>query len=111
MAKTKRSTPAATAAPGSELIVVVQPDAALRSAGPTVASASGRKVSGINSVLKNYKANLIPIFGSENRLVNMPRMASAAFEKASIDAASFYLVERSEEHTSELQSPCNLVCR
>ena len=93
MAKTKRSTPAAAAAPGSELIVVVQPDAALRSAGPTVASASGRKVSGINSVLKNYKANLIPIFGSENRLVNMPRMASAAFEKASIDAASFYLVE------------------
>src|ERR1039457_5456170 len=23
----------------------------------------------------------------------------------------FHLVERSEEHTSELQSPCNLVCR
>jgi hypothetical protein len=93
MAKTKRSSPAAVAAQGSELIVVVQSDAGLRSAGATVASASGRKVSGINSVLKNYKANFIPIFGSENRLVNMPRMASAAFEKASIDAASFYLVE------------------
>jgi len=89
MAKTKRSSPAAVAAQGSELIVVVQSDAGLRSAGATVASASGRKVSGINSVLKNYKANFIPIFGSENRLVNMPRMASAAFEKASIDAASF----------------------
>src|SRR5256885_7415235 len=23
----------------------------------------------------------------------------------------FYLCERSEEHTSELQSPCNIVCR
>src|SRR2546426_7529217 len=25
--------------------------------------------------------------------------------------ASLYLDDRSEEHTSELQSPCNLVCR
>lgn len=98
MAKQKRSS--STAAPasaqeGSELVVVVQSDASLRSAGPTVASASGKKVTGINSVLKNYKATFTPIFGSENRLVNMPRTASAAFEKASIDAASFYLVEAS----------------
>src|SRR5205807_6611548 len=28
-----------------------------------------------------------------------------------IDNESLDLVERSEEHTSELQSPCNLVCR
>src|SRR2546426_5454010 len=25
--------------------------------------------------------------------------------------SSLYRIERSEEHTSELQSPCNLVCR
>src|SRR5256885_11520308 len=27
------------------------------------------------------------------------------------EQASYYRQERSEEHTSELQSPCNLVCR
>src|SRR5256885_11710004 len=28
-----------------------------------------------------------------------------------VDIAARFLIERSEEHTSELQSPCNLVCR
>src|SRR2546426_4802149 len=28
-----------------------------------------------------------------------------------IDRTSLYNLRRSEEHTSELQSPCNLVCR
>src|SRR5256885_11027174 len=28
-----------------------------------------------------------------------------------VSAATFYQTGRSEEHTSELQSPCNLVCR
>src|SRR2546426_4727772 len=28
-----------------------------------------------------------------------------------LDGSSFTLLQRSEEHTSELQSPCNLVCR
>jgi hypothetical protein len=94
MAKSKKAAPTAVPAQqGSELIVVMQSDAGLRSAGPSVASASGKKVSGINSVLKNCKATLTPIFGSENRLVNMSRSASAAFEKANIDASAFYLVE------------------
>src|SRR5256885_11455535 len=31
---------------------------------------------------------------------------------ASLEAERFlYFVDRSEEHTSELQSPCNIVCR
>src|SRR5256885_13219469 len=42
-------------------------------------------------------------------------MASAsAAENASLsssDAEAIHLALRSEEHTSELQSPCNLVCR
>src|SRR5256885_10028630 len=32
-------------------------------------------------------------------------------EQAGPDRDPFRLVRRSEEHTSELQSPCNLVCR
>src|SRR2546426_3517789 len=34
-----------------------------------------------------------------------PRVGDACHERAALD------VLRSEEHTSELQSPCNLVCR
>src|SRR2546426_5681254 len=35
--------------------------------------------------------------------------AEAIAREAGMSKATFY--ERSEEHTSELQSPCNLVCR
>src|SRR5256885_10827998 len=35
-------------------------------------------------------------------------LAASYFQAGRIDVA---LEERSEEHTSELQSPCNLVCR
>src|SRR5256885_9291995 len=31
--------------------------------------------------------------------------------QAELDAGRFCIQQRSEEHTSELQSPCNLVCR
>src|SRR2546426_6042730 len=35
----------------------------------------------------------------------------AAFLKNAIERLAFQVFHRSEEHTSELQSPCNLVCR
>src|SRR2546426_12482814 len=38
-------------------------------------------------------------------------LASDPALRARLGAAGRELVERSEEHTSELQSPCNLVCR
>src|SRR2546426_12157805 len=31
--------------------------------------------------------------------------------KVTVQTSGQHVVERSEEHTSELQSPCNLVCR
>src|SRR2546426_8918046 len=34
-----------------------------------------------------------------------------ALERTDLQGAGFVPVPRSEEHTSELQSPCNLVCR
>src|SRR5256885_8925929 len=50
--------------------------------------------------------------GAQVRLDTM-RVAGAARCDAPKDssAATFLVWERSEEHTSELQSPCNLVCR
>src|SRR5256885_10000605 len=38
------------------------------------------------------------------------RFHSMSFESIRFDSISFHFF-RSEEHTSELQSPCNLVCR
>src|SRR5256885_3261031 len=37
--------------------------------------------------------------------------ASLLLERISVPTAAGQLLVRSEEHTSELQSPCNLVCR
>src|SRR5256885_8896761 len=36
---------------------------------------------------------------------------AAEFKSATLQRSWTYNVYRSEEHTSELQSPCNLVCR
>src|SRR5256885_5443010 len=40
-----------------------------------------------------------------------PRFAQARAEGSDLDGLAHLPHERSEEHTSELQSPCNLVCR
>src|SRR5256885_11384215 len=40
-----------------------------------------------------------------------PKRASTASTSAGACAASDRSLTKSEEHTSELQSPCNLVCR
>src|SRR5256885_10918848 len=37
--------------------------------------------------------------------------AAVAFSRATLSALDSFAASRSEEHTSELQSPCNLVCR
>src|SRR2546426_7525147 len=39
------------------------------------------------------------------------RLACATLPRACMSARCAWLHSRSEEHTSELQSPCNLVCR
>src|SRR6266446_9312519 len=46
-----------------------------------------------------------PRIGQPGRYLNAGGMASCLFAGDEISA------RRSEEHTSELQSPCNLVCR
>src|SRR5256885_13222185 len=42
--------------------------------------------------------------GKQVAIERMPRLSER-------DVVAFYPYSRSEEHTSELQSPCNLVCR
>src|SRR2546426_7947255 len=50
------------------------------------------------------KRRRVGVAGVDRGLVGEERHAAAVEE-------SLPLVDRSEEHTSELQSPCNLVCR
>src|SRR5256885_6235846 len=51
----------------------------------------------------------LPILGVRCVVERNQRLADA--EHRGAVAADFHLIVRSEEHTSELQSPCNLVCR
>src|SRR6478609_4930251 len=90
MAKSSRRASAQATPEGCELIVIVQEDLGLRSAGATVSSAAGKKVSGLNSVLRSYEGALTPIFGPENRAVSMSRFATAAFEKAGVSHPATY---------------------
>src|SRR2546426_9688747 len=42
---------------------------------------------------------------------DLPQVAPEAVNRLVVEAVHAKLGDRSEEHTSELQSPCNLVCR
>src|SRR2546426_8340917 len=61
----------------------------------------------------------LPICGSGRLEVALPevdvdrraRLGRAAPQLGGVEANAVERVGRSEEHTSELQSPCNLVCR
>src|SRR2546426_1455570 len=47
----------------------------------------------------------------DRRVIDYCRDQIAAFARRQRESLREFDVERSEEHTSELQSPCNLVCR
>src|SRR2546426_8967848 len=47
----------------------------------------------------------------EWRYVSSARRRLSATSASSLPRAARESIDRSEEHTSELQSPCNLVCR
>src|SRR3989454_7178874 len=42
---------------------------------------------------------------------SLPELSYQALRSSSVFVSSVSCARRSEEHTSELQSPCNLVCR
>src|SRR5256885_7513712 len=51
---------------------------------------------------------LADLFGATRELF---RATSARLRQSGLKIHGRWLEQRSEEHTSELQSPCNLVCR
>src|SRR5256885_4295848 len=63
-----------------------------------------RSRAGYATAAATYRAE----FTGEFRGIVPPVVARLRLRASGIDVLRFY---RSEEHTSELQSPCNLVCR
>src|SRR5256885_7322539 len=57
------------------------------------------------------RSTLFPYTTLFRSLVLDVKVGSGAFMKCEEDAIELAENQRSEEHTSELQSPCNLVCR
>src|SRR2546426_6107473 len=64
---------------------------------------------------RRHRINPGEFFGEMSLLDGEPRSATVKAETdlrlLVIDRTHFWRLLRSEEHTSELQSPCNLVCR
>src|SRR5256885_10155308 len=58
-----------------------------------------------------YNAALAGQFGVPVAFISGDRLAVTQLQHAVPGAEGAIVKERSEEHTSELQSPCNLVCR
>src|SRR5688500_19716431 len=57
-----------------------------------------------------------PDVGSEagveaDRVLDVPAVHAEALLHATVGSVARWKIHRSEEHTSELQSPCNPVCR
>src|ERR1039457_7308146 len=65
------------------------------------------------SVAANWSPNQVPT-NTDSVLITAPGTYTVNFDLISSGyspSASITNLTRSEEHTSELQSPCNLVCR
>src|SRR5256885_3938892 len=67
-----------------------------------------RSVNAFNQLVLRYQQT---VYGVVFRMLGNPDVAADVTQDAFIAAFRSISTYRSEEHTSELQSPCNLVCR
>src|SRR2546430_10900358 len=101
------------AAAGLTLVLNVTTTAAA----PITFSASGTSPAGIQTTVDAYRTDLGTLnpnvagsFGSGRREINWDAVPDA-FSAPNLFSPTFFNTNRSEEHTSELQSQSNLVCR
>src|SRR5256885_5453352 len=67
---------------------------------------------GDSSVLTHSPASRVGRSGSTQQLTGRNRKSLFRYvSQKTRNVPKFFSKQRSEEHTSELQSPCNLVCR
>jgi Subtilase family len=92
MAKSYKTAASPTAYDERELIVITNSDVGLRASKDSVASLTGKKVSGINTLLKTNNISLVPIFGSENRTSKLHGAAIASLQNDNINLSSYYKV-------------------
>src|SRR5205807_10532317 len=61
----------------------------------------------------DLRASLILLFGAAGLLLFLAclNIANLLLSRATFRGREIFIRTRSEEHTSELQSPCNIVCR
>jgi hypothetical protein len=90
--------------PPRELIVIAEPAARLRSAGPSVESAAGRPVQQLNELLAKEKVRLQPLFGHSERRLDAARSAMGAAAARTPDLSVFYAVKAEDGRLDELAS-------
>jgi hypothetical protein len=90
--------------PPRELVVVARPEAALRAAGDTVASAEGLDVGPLARLLRGHNAELRLLFGTSEESLQAEAVAAppAAPGQAPPDLSVFYRVEAPEHRLEEL---------
>ncbi len=87
-----------------ELIVVAKADAGLRATPETVASIAGANVTSLNSVLSDYSATLVPVFGNEDRVAQAtsPSMLGAAVAADVPNMTTYYRVVAEDDRLDAL---------
>src|SRR2546426_4546872 len=81
---------------------------------PPVASSRGESAMRSTSSIRSVRAALLVAFAGATLGASVAAAKPTRPRASRLFASAGYLFQvnqRSEEHTSELQSPCNLVCR
>ena len=87
-----------------ETIIIMQPDAGLRASAGRFETKTAESVSDLKKVLKKYKANMTPIFGSTEERIEREMMSESAEGNADIpmpDLNRFYKLEVDDEQAEE----------
>lgn len=101
-----REVPGSPYAGARELIVIAKPEAGLRASATGVASRAGVEVGGVNAILRDAGASLVPIFGSEDRAARLTgaRLGAPALAPALDSLSYFYRVRAADERLDDLAS-------
>lgn len=106
-APARRRRPTASAPPsteGRELVVITSAAAGLRAGAGALASASGASVGTLTRLLNSRSATLVPVFGSEERVLRARSLAAGAPELPPLaDLTRYYLVQAPTDSLERLQ--------
>lgn len=100
----RRSTASAASSVAGELVVITSAAAGLRVGPSAVASASGASVRSLSQLLSSRSASLVPVFGSEERVLRARSLAPGAPVLPPLaDLTRYYLVQAPTDSLERLQ--------